>query len=249
MPRFLPKLFNKSSETPEGRLIAAAEAGKLWRVRRLLKAGVDVNGKNRGCRTALSVAASKGQEKVVTALLKAGANTEAGHDIMGRTALGLAAEAGHTGVVRQLVAAGADIDAATSNGMTVLHYAIFYQHRDIAHMLVDAGARLSTLNSSNQSPLHYAVNFCADVAISMVQKGADLAPRDSDGLTALELAQQCGIDDVVAAISARLEREAAARAEREKETARDAAAKEAAIASAGTLQRPIAVGKPLAFKK
>jgi uncharacterized protein len=248
MHGILASIFHKNSEPPEGQLITAAEAGKLWRVKRLLKQGVDVNGKNRTCRTALSAAAAKGHDKVVDALLKAGADTEAGHDIMGRAALSLAAEAGHGKVVRRLLAAKAGVDAVSSSGTTALHGALMYYRRDIATALIEAGANMSLPDSSQTAPLHMAVIFCPDIAVVMVRKGADISLRDGEGRTALDRAQECGLDDVVAAISERSARDEEARRAVTEKSAQEARDKEAAMSRASTLQRDIAVGKPIVLK-
>ena len=66
-----------SESSDEQRLFRAAKTGDLEEVRRLLRAGVDVNARNEYGYTALIVAASYGHPAVVEVLLEKGANGHA----------------------------------------------------------------------------------------------------------------------------------------------------------------------------
>ena len=96
---------------PGGRtaLQAAAEAGHLEIVKRLLAAGADVNmpAAKPGGRTALQAAAKAGHYEVVERLLAAGADVNMPATVFGETALQGASRAGHSEIVKSLLAAGA----------------------------------------------------------------------------------------------------------------------------------------------
>ncbi|EGY53092.1 ankyrin repeat domain-containing protein [Neisseria shayeganii] len=76
----------------ESALHAAAWAGKVSRVRRLLAAGADVNWRDSSGETALSGAASWGEDAVVRCLLAAGADP-AVRECNGRSPLDMASNA------------------------------------------------------------------------------------------------------------------------------------------------------------
>ena len=86
-------------------LIEAAQKGQIEKVKSLLQAGVDVNGRTRNGRTALMNAAGRGHTEVVRALLDGGAdiNVKTG---TGVTAFMAAAVAGHSEIVELLKQAG-----------------------------------------------------------------------------------------------------------------------------------------------
>jgi hypothetical protein len=88
---------------------AAARAGNVAGVARLLDAGVDANAKGRYDQTALFVAAGKGRLLVVELLLARGAAASARDTFYGATPLSWAVEGGHAEVARRLVEAGAAV--------------------------------------------------------------------------------------------------------------------------------------------
>ncbi len=87
-------------------LIEAAENGQTERVKSLLDAGEDVNGKDNDGMTALLVAADQIHWETVRVLLDAGADANAKND-NDYTALMLAEEQGHTEIAELLKSAGA----------------------------------------------------------------------------------------------------------------------------------------------
>ena len=112
---------------PSVRLIDAAEAGRAWKVKRLIAAGADVD--HRFGTTPLTAAAGGGHTKVVQALLAAGADVNRGerepgepvepshHDAM--NPLIHAAYGAHVETLEALIAAGADL-AVSVDGRTAL---------------------------------------------------------------------------------------------------------------------------------
>ena len=89
--------------------IAAIDAGEVGAAVKLLKAGAEVNGRNREGMTALMHAALNGNAELTELLLRKGAQVNL-TDVFGVTALMQASWAGHVRIVEMLLAAGADPD-------------------------------------------------------------------------------------------------------------------------------------------
>jgi outer membrane protein assembly factor BamB len=89
-------------------LFAAARAGDLEEVRRLLEAGVPVDSVDRYGATALLMAAGAGHIDVVTHLLEQGADIDHREEFYGGSPLQMALFGGHPEVAAALVRAGAD---------------------------------------------------------------------------------------------------------------------------------------------
>jgi hypothetical protein len=105
---------------PENGLLLwqAAKAGRLHRVKYLLKTGADLEFRcSEGATTSLHQAAINGHKDILEALLEAGASVDAG-DKSGATALHLASDGS---VAIALIKAGADIDHEDCAGKTPVH--------------------------------------------------------------------------------------------------------------------------------
>lgn len=87
----------------------AIRRGDAGTVRELLRAGIDVDARDRHGQTALMLAAQRGHGEIAALLVEAGAdlNVAAKYNL---TALMLAVVAGHAAVARVLILAGADLD-------------------------------------------------------------------------------------------------------------------------------------------
>jgi uncharacterized protein len=116
-----PKVADKTGKTP---IMYAAALGFAPIVRRLLDAGVAVDGRDGNELTALMWAAghadnagSADAQAVVTMLLDRGAAIDAA-DNRGRTPLMIAAERGHAAIVALLLARGAAVDLRDKGGKT-----------------------------------------------------------------------------------------------------------------------------------
>lgn len=99
----------------------AAESGKTASVLRLLVAGCPVNQLDSGS-APLHLAARNGSSRLVTALIKAGAEVDLPND-SGRTPLMLASSGGHANLVKKLLKAGADASLTDGNGKTAVELA------------------------------------------------------------------------------------------------------------------------------
>lgn len=115
-------------------LTAAAEAGDVDLVQKLLADGADVNSHDGDGWTALMSATAAGHRQIVELLLSAGADVNAKTNF-GLTALMSAAGSGRTEVVELLVEKGADIKAKDNNTWTALIWASSEGHKDAVEVL------------------------------------------------------------------------------------------------------------------
>lgn len=102
-------------------------------IKAMLKAGADVNAKDKNGKTALMYAADAGNDETIKELLKAGANIQA-KDNNGKTALMYAASTGNEDAIKALIKAGADLSAVDNKGKTAQIYAAESRNEDAAKL-------------------------------------------------------------------------------------------------------------------
>jgi len=105
--------------TPENALARAAREGRLEAMRALIKAGADVNGRDRNNWTPLVHAIHKRQDAAARLLLESGAEADEAMD-GGATPLMFAAAYGETAIVEELLSRGADPHRQTAGGVNAL---------------------------------------------------------------------------------------------------------------------------------
>ncbi|KAF3022936.1 hypothetical protein E8E14_005307 [Neopestalotiopsis sp. 37M] len=183
-------------------LQAAAEAGSLAIVERLLEMGADINapaGRHHG-KTALQVAAKTGNMVIVDCLLRQNADVNApGPDTHGRTALQAAAEAGHLQIIKYLLEYGANINApaADTHGRTALQAAAEAGHLQIVEYLLEYGANINApaADTHGRTALQAAAEAGhLQIVEYLLEQKADVnAPAAPDsGRTALQAAAEAG---------------------------------------------------------
>jgi len=175
-------------------LLEAAKAGDLGRVRALL-AGNFLLASQRlpDGESPLMSALYRGHADVVDALIEAGAEID----------IFAAAATGRCDDLRRRVDA-ATVNSYAYDGWTPLHLAAFFGHLEAARLLLDADAAVHAVsrNSLSNTPLHAATaGKHADVALLLLERGADPLKPDSGGYTPLEIARQNQLASVVAAMS------------------------------------------------
>jgi ankyrin repeat protein len=154
-------------------LFDAAEENNMPEVRRLLRAGADVNGKDNYGSTPLIVACEKGHVQVVQVLRENGVDIEATTGLLGMTALHFACHNGHLAAVNELVSPndingttsvlgkrnrqGVNIEAKDNEGDTPLHFASLGDHLPVVKALLSGGAEIFAANNRELLPIHSAV--------------------------------------------------------------------------------------------
>lgn len=142
-------------------LIAAAEAGDIAAVNKLVELGANVDARIRGDGTALIRASRAGQLPMVDQLLQLGADADKPSRGDGNPLIA-AASGGHGDVVERLLAAGADVDAVVPGDETPLINAARRGHLEIVKRLVAHGADVNLGVNADmgewRSPLNQARN-------------------------------------------------------------------------------------------
>ncbi|KAJ3022721.1 UNVERIFIED_CONTAM: hypothetical protein HDU68_008964 [Siphonaria sp. JEL0065] len=114
------------------------------------------------------------------------------------TPLHWAASKGHKSVVQLFVENGAAIDANSGKQLTPLHYAVLDDHRETGLYLLDPGANMNRLfNDGRFNLLHWAAQEGKFFwAMELVDHGADVEIKNSDGSTPLHLTLKAGHQDL-----------------------------------------------------
>ncbi|XP_051819877.1 poly [ADP-ribose] polymerase tankyrase-1 isoform X2 [Antechinus flavipes] len=112
-------------------------------------------------------------------------------DLAGRKSspLHFAAGFGRKDVVEHLLQMGANVHARDDGGLIPLHNACSFGHAEVVSLLLCQGADPNARDNWNYTPLHEAsIKGKIDVCIVLLQHGADPNIRNTDGKSALDLA-------------------------------------------------------------
>ena len=156
--------------------------------------------------TPLFYAVAAGRDQVVKLLLSKGAKVTA-KDTKGTTPLHIAAVYDRGQIAEILIDAGADVNALTEERITPLHWAALYGSTAVAKVLLKKGAALNPKDKTGNTPLHNAAHMriqltqnekggvqahsvTHEVAIFLVEKGADAHIANDHGKTPLDIATQ-----------------------------------------------------------
>ena len=178
-------------------------------VKRLIADSSNLDSKDYSGNTALHVAAFTGHLEIVTLLINAGANIEAGarghpdKRFYDATPLSVATQRGHKVVAELLVSAGADVNAEVTDFMraprSVLFFAALAGHTSIAELLIANGASIESKGDTRQyTPLLItAMKGHSRTAELLIGSGADVNAIDFHGKTSLHHAATSGNTDLV----------------------------------------------------
>uniref|UniRef100_A0A3B3QHP8 Poly [ADP-ribose] polymerase n=1 Tax=Paramormyrops kingsleyae TaxID=1676925 RepID=A0A3B3QHP8_9TELE len=96
---------------------------------------------------------------------------------------------GRKDVVEHLLQTGANVHARDDGGLIPLHNACSFGHAEVVGLLLCQGADPNARDNWNYTPLHEAaIKGKIDVCIVLLQHGADPNIRNTDGKSALDLA-------------------------------------------------------------
>ena len=185
-------------------LHAAAHAGDVRALERLLAAGADVDARDRHGRTPLHVATHARHGAAVRALAQRGAALGALDDDR-YDAVTIAAVADDEETLRLLLSLGASARLVTSRyDGTALIAAADLGHDGVVRQLIAAGAPLDHVNNLHWTALIESIvlgdggpRHVATLR-ALVDAGADLQRADRDGRTPLQLARARGYGSMIA---------------------------------------------------
>lgn len=186
-------------------LHAAAFRGTAQECMLLLGAGQDPNARSNERITALMIAAWRGDQPVLLALLQHPAIDANASDADGVSVLHLAAERGNLAAVTTLLAVARNINpnAMTRDNNTPLHYAARAGDAGIVLQLVRSGVvDINARNRRHQTPLLLAADggYTGVLRELMMAAGINAYASARDGLNALQLVVRSGSIDAVAAM-------------------------------------------------
>lgn len=157
-----------------------------------------------GGEPALVLAAREGSMNVLEVLLADPRIQVDAQAMNGNTALMMAAFKGNQPAAEALLAKGAAVNRA---GWTPLHYAAASGSNAIAGLLLERGARvdaLAPIDKGAYTPLMMAAREGhEDSALFLLEHGADPLLKNSEGLTAAQIAERADHKSIAAAIQAR----------------------------------------------
>ncbi len=155
----------------------AVMRGDTVAVRALLKQGMDANAAQPDGMTALHWASARGDARLASMLIFAGARLEAATRNGNYTPLHLAAKAGRSAAVKALLQAGANANAVTSSGgATALHFAAEQGNVESIAALIEKGAKVDAKETAfGQTPLMWAAASNRAAAVELlIAKGASI---------------------------------------------------------------------------
>lgn len=164
----------------------------------LLRRGFDPNARDPKGQPALIVALRGDSRKAAAALIAAKGLKVEERNAKDESALMLAALRGNLSAARALIRLDADVN---KTGWTPLHYAASGTTQDAAAMvalLLEESAYIDAASPNGTTPLMMAVRYgTGDVALLLIEEGADPTLKNDLGLTAIDFARQADRADMV----------------------------------------------------
>lgn len=173
----------------------ACERGHEGVVRLLLEQGADLAARDKPGNTPLHSAVRGGYRNIVGLVLGAGADVNA-TDYNSNVPLHMALTLdSNSDILMMLLSAGADVNAKNSFGNTPLHLTVtLNRERSSAETLLEYGASLEFRNKSGNTALLEAIDReNSEIAILLLQRGADIFARNRVGESPLSLSLRKGV--------------------------------------------------------
>lgn len=176
----------------------AAEKGFCSIVENLLANGADINLADKDAYTPLLRAIENNHVPVVEKKLLAARADTSKKNIRGITPLQCAAMIGNDACVEKLLAAGAEVDAS-KHGATALYYAAEQGRSSVVEKLLEAGADKDALDTLLDATVLIAAVRSRKLAIveSLLSVNVAIDVTNRMGRTALSIAAECGLPDIV----------------------------------------------------
>ncbi|XP_061445700.1 inversin isoform X2 [Rhineura floridana] len=175
-----PDLKNKEDQFGRTPLMYCVLADRLDCAEALLKAGTDVNKADLNQRTALHLAAQKGNYRFMKLLLARRANWMK-KDMEEITPLHLATQHKNPKCLALLLKymAPGEVDTQDKNKQTALHWSAYYNNPEHVKLLIKHDSNIGIPDIEGKIPLHWAANHKHLSAVHTVKCILDAAPTES----------------------------------------------------------------------
>lgn len=152
--------------------LLTAGRGRLFLT--LLEAGLSADGADDQGRSLLNIALRGGKQRMVFALLEAGADAQAVEPGTGVSMLQVAVEEELGAAIPALIAAGADVDQRQrgSQGTTPLMVAAALGYEDMVAQLLEAGADAGRFDNQGDTTMDYLAADASDSLRDLLQRAA-----------------------------------------------------------------------------
>ncbi|XP_060637474.2 inversin isoform X1 [Anolis sagrei] len=175
-----PDLKDKEDQFGRTPLMYCVLADRLECAEALLKAGVDLNKADHTKRTALHLAAQKGNYRFMKLLLARRANWMK-KDLEGITPLHLTTRHKSPKCLALLLKymAPGEVDTQDKNKQTALHWSAYYNNPEHVKLLIKHDSNIGIPDVEGKIPLHWAANHKDSSAVHTVKCILDAAPTES----------------------------------------------------------------------
>ncbi|XP_066502821.1 ankycorbin [Hoplias malabaricus] len=173
------------------RLLSAVEHGETEKVTSLLsKKGASATKLDSEGKSALHVAATRGQTECLAVILAHGADVSV-VDASGFSALHLAAKNNHEECAKKLIQSKCVVDAVDTAGRTALHHAAASGSIVIVQLLCEQKCPVNLKDTDGFTPLLLSARHAhAEVCRTLLDWGADVNACDKNGRTSVMLASE-----------------------------------------------------------
>jgi|GEM_PF-3435258 len=180
--------ISKRNVTPP--LIKATEREDSAQIRLFIRAGANVNDRDKSGKTALHTSAGMGNRECSEALINGGADIQ-GKCLNNQTPLHEAAKSGMNDIITLLASHGADLNAVDKAGFTPLAWSVTNGCATASNLLIALGADINIPNAMKVLPIQLAVMSSQyEIIQVLAAKGADINCRNASGKTLIGIATE-----------------------------------------------------------